>query len=670
MTALIRRISHTAGAIAIFGILSTTVAAAAPVTTASSTTVDSTGATDVAQAGPLSDVPLNSWAYDAVAQLAKDGIIKGYPGGTFKGNRPMTRYEAAVLAYRAVDMIEAQITAGKQPVPKVDMDAANKLMAAFGDELKAVERHVDDLQKQAEATNALVAATAATVRKQQIHLLTTFRVASYSQNIQANAGPLPEVFNGVTYAPGSALPSGIGTAPTGTSVHGPTTTPSGIVTPGAGAAGGLAWGPQSRYGMGQNGNTIGQYGHGLGSQHVEIEFEGSTDNRSKYLVQLANLDIYSGTNFYPQVMPAFCMTPTVGVAAAPCTSANSSPLLADGILNNLVRLQNMWYEYTSPGGIYAKIGKFQQDEGPKQGSRTAWGMADYVNGARIGYRTARFNAQVGYGFEDTAAQNNLIYGLPFTSHTMWAQADYQFDHGRTDIGAYSLNYSGYHQLLWDAAAVNCVGSTPATAGLSKTLPLLAGQSYATGGCGTGYNPIVYGAPGAAAGLPVTGAYISTGPGAQAPHEDTVGLFAVENYGQLRLVLEGTDRLGTDPTTGSRWKGNVTGFFQADYGPYRADTGVRGKYTAELGGFAAGMNGLRYYANTSLWAQFSTNYADYYFLFAGVKKYVTDTAYLGIWYVNMGLLPNTVIPAGSAQCPGCVISGDHRNAVYTELNMSL
>src|SRR6202020_2447239 len=151
---LIRKISQTIGALAILGILSTsvasadqalTVAATTPATTASSTSTvapdpasTSTQSSDVAQAGPLSDVPLNSWAYDAVNQLAKDGVIKGYPDGTFKGNRPMTRYEAAVLAYRAVDMLEAQITAemaaGKAISAKeqADIDAANKLMAAFG----------------------------------------------------------------------------------------------------------------------------------------------------------------------------------------------------------------------------------------------------------------------------------------------------------------------------------------------------------------------------------------------------------------------------------------------------------------------------------------------------------------------------------------------------------
>src|SRR5579875_1891934 len=52
--------------------------------------------------GSGADVPPNHWAYDAVRQLAADGYIQGYPDGQFKGQRPMTRYEAAVLTDRAV----------------------------------------------------------------------------------------------------------------------------------------------------------------------------------------------------------------------------------------------------------------------------------------------------------------------------------------------------------------------------------------------------------------------------------------------------------------------------------------------------------------------------------------------------------------------------------------
>ena len=48
------------------------------------------------------DVPENHWAYDYVATLAGNGVIVGYPDGQFGGDRMMTRYEMAVLIYRAI----------------------------------------------------------------------------------------------------------------------------------------------------------------------------------------------------------------------------------------------------------------------------------------------------------------------------------------------------------------------------------------------------------------------------------------------------------------------------------------------------------------------------------------------------------------------------------------
>jgi hypothetical protein len=42
---------------------------------------------------PFSDTPANHWAYGAIAELAAKGLIDGYPDGTFKDDRAMTRYE-------------------------------------------------------------------------------------------------------------------------------------------------------------------------------------------------------------------------------------------------------------------------------------------------------------------------------------------------------------------------------------------------------------------------------------------------------------------------------------------------------------------------------------------------------------------------------------------------
>ena len=58
--------------------------------------------TTFAAANPFSDVPADSWAYDAVSTLAADGVIDGYPDGTYQGQNTMTRYEMAQIVARAM----------------------------------------------------------------------------------------------------------------------------------------------------------------------------------------------------------------------------------------------------------------------------------------------------------------------------------------------------------------------------------------------------------------------------------------------------------------------------------------------------------------------------------------------------------------------------------------
>ena len=48
------------------------------------------------------DIEKNHWAYEAVEELAKQGLLEGYPDGTFSGDRMMTRYEFAEVVYRAM----------------------------------------------------------------------------------------------------------------------------------------------------------------------------------------------------------------------------------------------------------------------------------------------------------------------------------------------------------------------------------------------------------------------------------------------------------------------------------------------------------------------------------------------------------------------------------------
>ena len=55
------------------------------------------------------DVPKNHWAAESVQLVKADGVIKGYPDATFKGDKPVTRYELAVALERMIAFIEQSL---------------------------------------------------------------------------------------------------------------------------------------------------------------------------------------------------------------------------------------------------------------------------------------------------------------------------------------------------------------------------------------------------------------------------------------------------------------------------------------------------------------------------------------------------------------------------------
>jgi hypothetical protein len=100
------------------------------------------------------DVDKSHWAYDAVEYLASKGLVEGYPDGTFKGDKMMSRYELAMLVARAYAKMEDMAAGGN--AASIDVEAImNQLMDEFGpelDEIKGlVEKNsmkIDDLERQ------------------------------------------------------------------------------------------------------------------------------------------------------------------------------------------------------------------------------------------------------------------------------------------------------------------------------------------------------------------------------------------------------------------------------------------------------------------------------------------------------------------------------------------
>ena len=97
--------------------------------------------TTFAAANPFSDVPADHWAYDAVSQLASDGVIEGYGDTSFKGDRNITRYEMAQMVAKAM---------AKSNVGSNDKALIEKLSAEFADELNNLGVRIAKLEKNAD----------------------------------------------------------------------------------------------------------------------------------------------------------------------------------------------------------------------------------------------------------------------------------------------------------------------------------------------------------------------------------------------------------------------------------------------------------------------------------------------------------------------------------------
>ena len=90
-------------------------------------------------ANPFSGVTPDDWAYQAVSDLSVQGVVEGYPDGTFKGERNMTRYELAQIIARLMAK-EDQLNAEQQAT-------LDKLAGEYADELANLGVRVANLEK-------------------------------------------------------------------------------------------------------------------------------------------------------------------------------------------------------------------------------------------------------------------------------------------------------------------------------------------------------------------------------------------------------------------------------------------------------------------------------------------------------------------------------------------
>ena len=128
--------------------------------------------TTFAAANPFSDVPAGHWAYDAVAQLAQDGVVEGYGDTTFQGDKNITRYEMAQMVAKAM----AKTNNGN--VSAADKALVAKLQAEFSDELNNLGVRVANLERNADQVkwNGEMRMQANSVREEGKHMTNSYPV--------------------------------------------------------------------------------------------------------------------------------------------------------------------------------------------------------------------------------------------------------------------------------------------------------------------------------------------------------------------------------------------------------------------------------------------------------------------------------------------------------------
>ncbi len=100
----------------------------------------------VTNVSQLADVQPGDWAYEALRSLVERyGAIAGYPDGTFRGNRSMTRYEFAAGLQRALDQIQTLIARNENLVTQEDLTILQRLRQGFILELALLRADVDAL---------------------------------------------------------------------------------------------------------------------------------------------------------------------------------------------------------------------------------------------------------------------------------------------------------------------------------------------------------------------------------------------------------------------------------------------------------------------------------------------------------------------------------------------
>ena len=363
-----------------------------------------------AQAAPFLDTPTNHWAYEAVQDLAKKGIVIGYPDGTYGGKRPMTRYEFAVALDRALrtvaDMVAAQQPgappppAGTPPPSAVTQDDLNRLQALidkFRPELDTIQTNLKTAQDDIDALRADVLDAKALANKAQATADNSYGVGT-DRKFQISG------YVQARYQAASAGQGALGRFPQG-------------VAGGAGA---------------YNGNYLsGSSPSTFDVRRARIKFSGQVTGNTKYAIQVDTSGaVTSGANANQQV--------TVREAYAAYTLGNGNAA------KNLTATAGLFatpFGYVLPGSM----ANFIAPERPLAFSESGAGLftnQDYDKGIQLGYNTGQQLLFLPAGIKLTAA---LVNGTGRTSDDTDAFKDQIYHIGyQTPNKVVSLGGSYYY----------------------------------------------------------------------------------------------------------------------------------------------------------------------------------------------------------------------------------
>lgn len=93
----------------------------------------------VSAANPFADVEESSWGYQAVCRLSEEGVVAGYPDGTFRGDKNVTRYEMAEIV--------GKLLAARERLTAEQQETVDRLAKEYAAELQNLGVRVSELEK-------------------------------------------------------------------------------------------------------------------------------------------------------------------------------------------------------------------------------------------------------------------------------------------------------------------------------------------------------------------------------------------------------------------------------------------------------------------------------------------------------------------------------------------